>query len=278
MNLKEILIQQSFKDEKFSHNMFRSKSNESLRYLCKEKTQFLHSDSPDAQRAWHIYHELYQYPLCSAGNERRTFHSFEKGYIKTCHLPRFQCSCWDTARESSSKTMTKTNEEGKIKRVLLSRYGVETPSRIPGVGDKISLSQQNLLFGRMESAGLTLEKLKCLRSLDWWKSRCNKSVNELAVELGIANSSIKYFGDRLDTYHTLKTKRLSKPEIKIRDLLLEIGVVFKRNDREQIQPLELDFYIPSHSLAIEINGIYHHSELAGGKGRNYHIRKDRNVR
>jgi very-short-patch-repair endonuclease len=36
---------------------------------------------------------------------------------------------------------------------------------------------------------------------------------------------------------------------------------------------ELDFYLPEHNLAIEINGIYWHSEISGGKDRNYHYDK-----
>jgi hypothetical protein len=37
--------------------------------------------------------------------------------------------------------------------------------------------------------------------------------------------------------------------------------------------LELDFYFPNHNLAIEINGLYWHSEISGGKDKNYHYNK-----
>jgi hypothetical protein len=37
--------------------------------------------------------------------------------------------------------------------------------------------------------------------------------------------------------------------------------------------LELDFYLPEHNLAIEINGLYYHSEKSGGKSRSYHYNK-----
>jgi hypothetical protein len=36
---------------------------------------------------------------------------------------------------------------------------------------------------------------------------------------------------------------------------------------------ELDFYFPDHNLAIEINGLYWHSEISGGKDRKYHYNK-----
>lgn len=252
-SLKSQLVLYAFKDGVFSHNMLRSKTNESLRYLCKKKTLFLPESSPESQRAWHVFHDLYEYPRCAGGNERRSFTTFEGGYRKTCHLPRFTCSCWDDAVESSKITMKRTNDSGKIRQVLTNRYGVGSPSLIPGVGDKISRAQQNLIFGKMKMANLTLDKLKKLRSIDWWEQHKNKSINDISGLLDIPASSVKYFSDKLNTSHLLIDKRLTKPEVKIRDWLLEIGVVHRRNDKKQIYPLELDFYIPSHSLAIEVN-------------------------
>jgi len=37
--------------------------------------------------------------------------------------------------------------------------------------------------------------------------------------------------------------------------------------------IEFDFYIPDKKLAIEVDGIYWHSEISGNKSRNYHINK-----
>ena len=45
------------------------------------------------------------------------------------------------------------------------------------------------------------------------------------------------------------------------------------NNRSLIAPLELDIYVPSKKLAIEYCGLYWHSEIAGGKPRNYHRMK-----
>ena len=43
------------------------------------------------------------------------------------------------------------------------------------------------------------------------------------------------------------------------------------NNREIIRPQELDIWIPSHNLAIELNGLYYHEENKIGK--NYHYEK-----
>lgn len=45
------------------------------------------------------------------------------------------------------------------------------------------------------------------------------------------------------------------------------------NTRKIIPPLELDIYIPSKNVAVEINGIIWHSEILGNKNKNYHLNK-----
>lgn len=60
---------------------------------------------------------------------------------------------------------------------------------------------------------------------------------------------------------------------KIKNILEEKNIDFILNDRKIIQPYELDFYIPKHNLAIEVNGNYFHSELSGQKDKNYHLSK-----
>jgi len=68
---------------------------------------------------------------------------------------------------------------------------------------------------------------------------------------------------------------VSKPELKIRELFEnkfpEIEVLY--NDRSQIGPKELDLFIPEYSLAIEVCGLYWHSDTANGVHRRYHYDK-----
>lgn len=70
----------------------------------------------------------------------------------------------------------------------------------------------------------------------------------------------------------------SSQERKIHQLLDEHGIIYRCNDRiffrddhDKRTKQELDILIPSHDLAIEINGHYYHSELF--KEKNYHINK-----
>ena len=45
------------------------------------------------------------------------------------------------------------------------------------------------------------------------------------------------------------------------------------NDRTILDGKEIDIYVPTLHLGIELNGLYWHSELAGGKDRKYHLNK-----
>ena len=65
----------------------------------------------------------------------------------------------------------------------------------------------------------------------------------------------------------------SKPEKFIESILTKYNIPYTSNDRTIITPLELDFYIPSHKLAIEFDGTFYHSELTGNKSKNYHLDK-----
>jgi uncharacterized Zn finger protein (UPF0148 family) len=64
----------------------------------------------------------------------------------------------------------------------------------------------------------------------------------------------------------------SSAEIEIKEFLNSLNIEYVHSDWSIITPQELDFYIPSHNLAIEFNGIYWHSELQG-KGKDYHLEK-----
>jgi len=65
----------------------------------------------------------------------------------------------------------------------------------------------------------------------------------------------------------------SKAERYIKQIFIENGINFTQQDRSIIKPLELDFVLPDHKLAIEFNGIFYHTEHGGGKNKKYHLNK-----
>jgi endogenous inhibitor of DNA gyrase (YacG/DUF329 family) len=57
----------------------------------------------------------------------------------------------------------------------------------------------------------------------------------------------------------------------IKKILPNIKIITK--DRSILNKKELDVYIPEKDVAIEINGLYWHSEISGKKNKNYHLNK-----
>jgi uncharacterized Zn finger protein (UPF0148 family)/very-short-patch-repair endonuclease len=64
----------------------------------------------------------------------------------------------------------------------------------------------------------------------------------------------------------------SSAEVEIEEFLKSLNIEYVHSDWSVLENYELDFYIPSHNLAIEFDGVYWHSE-SKGKYKNYHLEK-----
>jgi very-short-patch-repair endonuclease len=60
-------------------------------------------------------------------------------------------------------------------------------------------------------------------------------------------------------------------ESEFEEILRDLKINYLKNDRLIIKPEEIDFFIPEFNLAIELNGIYWHSEIY--KNKKYHLNK-----
>jgi len=61
--------------------------------------------------------------------------------------------------------------------------------------------------------------------------------------------------------------------MEISKFLDDHNITYEVGNRSILNGKELDFYFPDHNFAIEFNGIYWHSEVSGGKDKNYHYDK-----
>ena len=259
-NLKELLIQLSFKDNKFSNNMLRSNSNKELRNIIEKKTFFLPINSPHSQRAWHIFNNTYTFPLCIGGNKLR-FISFDQGYTIKCNN-RSDCSCWNNVRELSSERM----KSGGAQKAYKAR---KTP--ISEIALKVSKTceKNNSPRGKMYYDYIQLKELET------WIQQLNNdeiSIEEVFNEFHwiTSDSTIKYFCKKNNK--RLKKTR-SRVQKKMEIFLSELNITFKENCKTVIPPLELDFFFPEYNLAIEIDGLWTHSEVQGSKNKHYHLNK-----
>lgn len=73
----------------------------------------------------------------------------------------------------------------------------------------------------------------------------------------------------------IENNYISKPEQRFLDYFRENYPSLKliHNDREQIKPKELDLYFPEQRVAVEVCGLYWHSEVLGQTPRNHHYKK-----
>ena len=94
------------------------------------------------------------------------------------------------------------------------------------------------------------------------------SVKEISDKYKISYCTITNYCKK---YNIKYDTNISEPHKIIVNFLNELGIEYETNNRSIIKPKELDIYIPSHNLAIEINGLYWHS--SDKLEKNYHLLK-----
>ena len=141
----------------------------------------------------------------------------------------------------------------------LDRYGVDNAMKVDYIRDKV----KGKLFGDNIESLVILEDKDILLSL--YKDH---SVYSLADILNVCYTTVfKYL--RL---HGVEFNDIgSAEEQHLRTYISNITKVLS-NSRKIIPPYELDIYLPEYDLAIEIDGVYWHSELQG-KDKDYHLNK-----
>ena len=154
--------------------------------------------------------------------------------------------------------------QSKVTATMFERYGYQHAMQVPEIaaaaGQKRKLNHYS---------AYAYEKI---HDRDWLlqQNQSGKSIGEIADELGVSSSNLcKYFHQYgLD----IKKHFRSAMERDIAQHLEGLGIEFVCNNRRVIAPFEIDIWIPSVSLGIELNGAYYHSELHG-KLQDYHLTK-----
>lgn len=195
-----------------------------------------------------------------------------------------------TNAEKAKQTMldrygsTTYNNKEKIKLTLNTKYGVDAFSQSPlfkqRLQEKYGASHPMLIpKNREQSFNKVVSKLTTVTPLfnfnDYhgvadnikYKFKCNICSNEFDADLDDGNIPICRVCNPIDTSK-------SKQEFEIIEWL---KTVYDNNiihgDRELLNGRELDILIPDLNLAIEMNGLYYHGELTGGKSKKYHLNK-----
>ena len=237
---------------------------------------------------------------CGAGT---AFYGWEKGYATYCSK---SCASLDKELQAKIKqnresTMlerygAKTTLESalltkKVKNTNISRYGTEVAANNSSVRKKISKTVQEKYGGKSPNVCARVREKQKLAQL----SAANKRRIEEARRLGYTfidgdprlNARWEchrghIFDYNWQTKQTAPICRVCTPYIKgTSSLEIEVAefveslLPAQRNFRLYLDSKtyrEADVFVPSENVAIEYNGLFWHSELAG-KGRDYHLNK-----
>ena len=182
----------------------------------------------------------------------------------------------------------------KIKDSCIKKYGVENPSKNSSI---VALIREKAVMNYNERKDSILEKrrntsvtncgaatnkwkhissesLHLMKDLEWLTHQhitLKKSCQQIANELGVSATPILHFL-KINNVDRIRHS-VSIVEKEIREYIQSLTtaeILF--NDRKVIAPLELDVFVPSKKLGIEVDGVYWHSEEKG-KDRKYHIEK-----
>ena len=168
-------------------------------------------------------------------------------------------------RQRAKERSNELNVKGQ--QTIMNKYGVTNVSQLPSVKDKkTQTSMRKYGVNNVSQKHILPEMLAILHSkplLDEFMK--GKGVREAALLLGI-NFTTVY--KQLAVFDIGNIRTSSSYETEIEAWLQQYPVTYVRNNRRTIAPLELDFFFPDLNVAIEFNGLAHHSEFLGSSLRN----------
>ena len=183
----------------------------------------------------------------------------------------------------------------------LTKYGVENPFQAPEVQEKIKQTFRNT-YGQMIDHPSKSETMKQLKAIAYKNSFyqtiiTTHKLNTVAVPLFTKDEYVNTdrcheykfrckkcnveFMDHIDGGHIPRCSACypllqgnSGIEIEVSDYIKTIytGEIIENSRRILPSGLEVDIYLPDKKLAVEIDGLYWHSELIG-KPKHYHLDK-----
>lgn len=169
----------------------------------------------------------------------------------------------DNAKERAEKT----------KQTMLRKYGVTHNNHVPEVRvkRKIALDKhyEKTKQETFSKLGLSLDLHRNKEYLQGLVDSC-VSLNQLSEKLNGLSLMVLH-RLMIEVGITCYPKSSSGPEREIAQFIESLGVEFSVGDRTLIKPYELDIVIPSKNIAIELDGIYFHSDQKTDK--QYHLMK-----
>ena len=153
----------------------------------------------------------------------------------------------------------------KIKKTNLKKYNVDNPSKSKQLQELYGKSfvEDNVFINVVKNWSKINKRKPSLQDL----SNHFKYANPCNIGFKIEKFNLTMYINKKDSYL----------ELLIKDFLDENNIIYKRKDKTQIKPLELDFYLPDFNIAIEVNDFLTHNSTYNPwgepKDKNYHYNK-----
>lgn len=162
-----------------------------------------------------------------------------------------------------------TIKDKKVHNSLI-KYGCENPAQSSVVKEKTRLT--NIMkygYDSPQQSHIPLSVYTDLNSKAWLEHELlTRSIKEIAYQFQIDPNVVR----RYIKTHNLKLKSKSSYEHNFEHIIHDWNVNYIRNSRSILSSgLELDMFFPDHMVAVEINGLYWHSDVF--KDNNYHSHK-----
>ncbi len=148
----------------------------------------------------------------------------------------------------------------KAKDTCLEKYGTENYNS----SDEY---KKILIDNKSEKLGLDIISY----NENTFKIKCDKCEEYYEINNLLLSARLRINNVLCTICNPLGSNLSSSYEYDLCDCLTSNGIVFSRNDKNIIPPYHVDIFIPEHNFAIEINGLYWHSEKF--KNKNYHYDK-----
>ena len=147
---------------------------------------------------------------------------------------------------------------------LKEKYGVTNPAYCEKFKRQSTVTRQTAYYDK--------DTFNKFTDADWLSAEHAKGnpIWVIAKQLGVSSSNL------CKQFHKLKIQiklfSASELETRLATLFTANGLRFRQNCRNLIKPKELDFVLLDSAVAIEVNGLYFHSEKFG-KDSGYHQNK-----
>jgi hypothetical protein len=268
-----------------------------------DNTCFLEGEPSLQERIFVIISNITQQPTCKVCSVPLRFIPSKKSFQQYCSS---KCAANDNSikaqkvkkrlsdkvnlikkiKEAKLKQSEETKKQIKLKReaTIINRYGSkesfieqnkqkQQTTNLERYGVKYC-SQHDAIRQKIKEQHNKTNKDQQINNSEWLSYQhtiLQKTIGEIAEEKGVSKHLIwaRMNEFNIDIQHHFK----SKPQQIIVDFLIQNNIEHQVNVRDILPDnKELDIFIPSANVAIEINGIFWHSEI-NGKNASYHLQK-----